>query len=108
MRGYPKNLNTKEDYLFVVQNFSKDEWEQDFQDLLSGESDWMFVRPLPNKEAGVVDTYHKVVENSDPMSGQTTYAQYEWKSNPDAKIYKLGFTVQEVQNIIDNGVPVGA
>lgn len=103
MKGYPKNLNTKEDYLYAAQNFPKEMWGKDFQNLLSSESDWMYAGELPNKAAGVEDIYHRIEENTDPQTGAISYTQYEWKSNPDAKIYRLGFTIAEVQNIIDNG-----
>ena len=34
MKGYPKNLNTKFDYLYVKENFKRELWEKDFQNLL--------------------------------------------------------------------------
>ena len=30
----------------------------------------------------------------------TILSQYEFKENPNAKLYKLGFTVEEVQQLI--------
>ena len=46
MKGYPKNLNTKFDYLYVKENFKKDLWEKDFQNLLDTRMDWFFVKNL--------------------------------------------------------------
>lgn len=99
MNGYPKNLNSKSDYLYVMQNFPKEQWERGVKDLLESESDWFFDHELAEGEAGVTDATHKVVENQD-TSGKTTRSQFVWKSNPDAKMYKLGFTKEELERFL--------
>lgn len=99
MNGYPKNLNSKSDYLYVMQEFPKEMWEKDVKDLLESESDWFFERELAEGEAGVTDATHKVEENQDTQ-GNTTRSQFVWKSNPDAKIYKLGFTKEELAKFL--------
>lgn len=100
MQGYPKNLNTKEDYLFVKANFPKEAWQADFKSLLDTESDWFFVSNLESREAGQTDKTHKIEEITDSFSGNVGYAQYVYKSNPQAKIYRLGFTRDEIQGYL--------
>ena len=41
MRGLPKNLNTKEDYLYLKDNYDKECWLSAFQNLSK-----MCVKPL--------------------------------------------------------------
>lgn len=100
MKGYPSSLNTKEDYLYVRANFPREQWLPDFQHLLDSRKDWFFVSHLPDKESGVTDDTHKVVESQDMDSDTVTYDQYELRDNPTAKIYRLGFTVEEVEELM--------
>lgn len=99
MKGYPKNLNTKEDYEFVRNNFPKEEWAQDFQNLLDTQYDWYFEKELGVDEEGLTDDTHKVVESE--QDGVVTRAQYEWKYNPFCKLARIGYTKQEVQDILN-------
>ena len=50
MKGYPKNLKTKFDYLYVKENFKRELWEKDFQNLLDTRMDWFFVKNLDSQE----------------------------------------------------------
>lgn len=99
MRGYPKFLNSKEDYEYVRKNFPKQEWEKDFRALLENCYDWYFVKNLESEAAGVIDDTHKVVENE--QDGAKTYAQYEYKHNDNCKLDKLGYTKAEVEKILE-------
>ena len=102
MKGYPKCLNSKDDYLYVKDNFSRDEWAGDFQALLDSVKDWFFVEMLESEEAGLTDDTHKVVVNEEGEGDNATktYAQYELKENPAAKIFRLGFTTEEVEGYL--------
>lgn len=99
MKGYPKHLNTKEDYEYVRQNFSKEVWEEDFKNLLDTQYDWFFEKELAEGEEGIIDTTHKVVENE--QDGKATHAQYKWDYNPFCKLARIGYTEQEVQDILN-------
>lgn len=99
MQGYPKHLNTKADYLYVKEHFSKEMWEKDWQALLDSRKNWFFVKDLADKASGIEDDTHKIVENKSMGDGEEkiTYAQYEFKEDENATIYRLGFTVEEVE-----------
>ena len=99
MKGYPKHLNTKEDYEYVRQNFSKEAWEEDFKNLLDTQYDWFFEKELAEGEEGIIDTTHKVVENE--QDGKATHSQYKWDYNPFCKLARIGYTEQEVQDILN-------
>lgn len=92
--GYPKHLNTKEDYEFVRRNFIKTEWENDFKALLDGEKEWFNVGETAD---GISDSTHKVIV--DEQSGKTY--QYELKVNSNCKMYQLGYTCDEVEKILE-------
>jgi len=114
MKGKPKFLNTKEDYLNLLAMdesiVTKEEKKEALTDLLANVKDWIFVKELASKEEGVEDETHKIVESEvyqeEPAEGepapepQFTYAQYEFKKNPGARLFLLGFTVDEVNALI--------
>ena len=102
MVGYPKHLNTKEDYLYVKNNFPKSIWLDDFKKLLAMHREWFFVKELATKEEGTEDSTHKVVDTTE-QDGDVTitkYAQFEYKVNPNSKLLSIGFTEEEVKAII--------
>lgn len=98
MVGYPKFLNTKEDYEFVRANFPREKWEGDFKALLNERYEWFNVGEAEGE--GVTDETHKVVESTN-IDGVVTRSQYEYKENENARIYRLGYTVDEVKAILE-------
>lgn len=106
MKDYPKTLNSRYDYNYVRQNFPKEQWAPDYQALLDEVYDWFFVRTLHDKEDGFEGPMHQIVAgvNSD---GKTIFNQYEYRLNPGAKLFRLGFTVEEVAAILGVPVPTG-
>lgn len=97
MYGYPKRLNTKQDYYFVKENFPKEQWQKDWQALLDSEKNWFPVKTYKKSGYGTEDETHKIVVQ-EPMEegGQTYYIQMEYKADPNCKMARLGFTREEV------------
>lgn len=100
MKGFPKNLNTKDDYLYIKEHFDRELWVPEFQKLLDTISDWFFVKNLDLEKDGITDDTHKIVEIETSSDKPTILSQYEFRENPDAKLFKLGFTKEEIANII--------
>jgi hypothetical protein len=98
MRGFPKHLNTKADYLYVKENFPPEQSRPAFQRLLDERFAWLPVGPLKAGDKGLEDKTHRVVEMRDE-SGQnvTERVQEEYREDPNATIFRLGFTVEEVK-----------
>ena len=96
MQGYPKNLNTKFDYLFVKENFDREYWQKDFQDLLDSMSDWFCEDTLGDTDKGIEDETHKIVIDKDTG----VKSQFVYKENPNCKLYRLGFTKEEVESYL--------
>lgn len=100
MKGYPHHLNSKADYLYVHDNFPRAKWLPDFQALLDSRQDWFFEKHLANKEEGIEDDTHKVVEFKETEESESTYDQYVLKEYEGAPIFRLGFTVEELEALI--------
>jgi len=99
--GYPKHLNTKEDYLFVMANFPRGRWEKDFQLLLQDAVTWLNTGQLENAELGVTDGKRMVVSTGgEDGMGKEQHYQYEYKDDPNCKLVKLGFTKAEVEKFL--------
>lgn len=96
MRGFPKALNTREDYLYIKDNFPKEDWAPAFQALLDTVKDWMFVRMLDEGEAVPAGDDYKTVEPQE-NSVETRTALYQLQTIPGCKLFELGFTEEEVR-----------
>ena len=111
MRGKPKFLNTKEDYQNLMAMpetvVTTEEKKAALNDLLANVKEWMFVKELASEEEGITDETHKVVISEptpdslpEGVEPTKTYMQYEFTKNPGARIFLLGFTVEEVQAML--------
>lgn len=94
MEGYPKHLNSKEDYEYARKNFPKEKWEKSFQSLLDTRFDWFNVGEAVGD--GVTDATHKVLD--DEETGRKY--QYVFKENPECMMNKIGYTEEEVKDIL--------
>ena len=101
MIGYPKHLNTKQDYEYVIANFPKEKWLPDLKALLNVK-DWYYVGSSDTKDSFISDDSHKIVENRAADTDNETYSQYELKVNPNAEIFRIGYTLEKVQTIIND------
>lgn len=93
MRDFPKWLNTKQDYLNCLQDFPE-QIKQRLQELLTDRFLWVQTGILPDKDQGVTDDTHKVIES------ENEYFQYEYLEDSNARMFQLGFTVQEIEELI--------
>lgn len=94
MRGFPKHLNSKEDYEFIKAHFPKEQWKPAFELLLKSRKEWF---NLGETTEGVNDETHKVVE--DKENGKKY--QFELKDNPSCTMYRIGYTEEEVKKILE-------
>ena len=100
MKGYPHHLNTKADYMYVHANFPREQWLPDFQALLDSTHDWFFEKHLETKDEGIEDDTHKIVKFENTETKEITYDQYVFKEYNNALLFRLGFTVDEVEKLI--------
>lgn len=101
MHGYPKWLNTKEDYYYVADHFPREQWSPDWQALLEELMQWQYVSDLASREEGIEDSMHRIeaIEHDD---GTVSYEQWEYKKDDHARLYQLGFTEEEVRTKLNS------
>ncbi len=100
MRGFPKHLSTRDDYLYVRENFPPEQWRPRFQALLDERFAWLPVGPLAAGEPGIEDATHRVVEHTDEREQVIERVQEEYREDPNAAIFRLGFAVAEVEGML--------
>jgi hypothetical protein len=93
MRGLPKHLNTKQDYLFLKDNYAEEYWKPVFQNLLDTRYEWFAI----DEEDYIEDENHRAI--IDEENDRIDY--FEYRENENARIYQLGFTVEEVGEILN-------
>jgi len=98
MRGFPNHLNTKQDFLNLLDDYP-DETRAALQTLIDEKNQWLNTGLLGSDDKGITDGSHKVVEVENAAEEIERY-QYEFKEDPNAKIFQLGFTVEEVQKLL--------
>lgn len=104
MIDYPEHLNTKQDYLNML-TFDKAETVRRLEMLLSERFYWFFIKELGEGEEGLEDDTHRVcVEIETPVDLNDDFVekryQYELQESEYAPIFRLGFCVDEVEQLI--------
>jgi len=91
MKGFPKHLNTRADYEYVRDNFPAEQWGPAWQSLLDTRFSWL---PASGAEPKGIEL--REVEQDGQVVGQEA-----WVEDKNAKIFRLGFTVAEVQKALE-------
>ena len=99
MQGFQTHLNSKFDYEYIRENFPKEKWLPFFEELLNKQKVWVYTKTLADNEAGITDETHKVVENED-MDKTIIKYQYEFITDENSQMIKLGYTKEEIEDII--------
>lgn len=89
------SLNTKQDYLNYL-TYKPEIAKKELQLLLDTRTVWQTTAILDDAAAGVEDDTHRVTGEA----GE--YRQQVLVEDPNAKIFRLGFTVKEVEEILKN------
>lgn len=95
MHGFPKTLNSKEDYEYIKTNYPESSWKPLFQNLLNTVQDWFYVRKLEDSEE-IPEGNYKTVD-ADQNDEDQRRSLYELKDNPTAKLFRLGYTKSEIE-----------
>jgi hypothetical protein len=100
MKGMPEHWNTKKDVMVSLDN-NPEQTKSYLQTFVDNVEKWMIDHKLGNGETGITDDTHKVKEITDEETGEVTERyQLEWKEDPNCKLFRLGFTKQEAEDII--------
>jgi len=101
MRGFPKVLNSRQDYENIVSDFGYTEKvKRAYQGLLNTAEKYKFDKELAaeSERTGPVPEYKVMTQEEE---GTEKIVQFKLVDNPNGKIFRLGFTIEEVQEVID-------
>ena len=90
MVGSPKHLNTRFDYEYVKDNF--DNWREYWRELHDSRMIWANVELVGE---GIEDEAHRLIQSQDD-DGNPITIQQELQVDPNAKLFRIGFTEGEV------------
>lgn len=93
MRGFPKYLNTKQDYLNCMTDYPT-ETKAALQELLNNRFIWQTTAII--EDEGLTDDTHRVVDYGEGKE------QQELIEDDTATIFRLGFTVKEVEEMLND------
>lgn len=100
MRGFPKHLNTRYDVEYCLEYYPA-ETKTFLVQKLAEVKQWQVTGKLAEGDAGITDKTHKVVEVKDRETDKVTERyQHEYKDDPNCELFKLGFTVKEIEDIL--------
>ncbi len=103
MRGFPQSFATKQDYLNCLTMFPE-ETRRALRRLVADRFNWEFVKELSDKKKGKEDDTHRILEQTkkDEETGEDViyYVQLEKKEDKNARLFQLGFTVKEVEELL--------
>lgn len=95
MRGFPRTISTKIDVQNLFQLYP-DETREYLQKLLDTRFVWRSTGAIAEGMAGVQDAVRRV------MRTESGLEQFELVEDENAKIFRLGFTVSEVEEMLKN------
>ena len=119
MKGFPKYFNIKQDVLNTLAVYPK-ETKDYLKNLIDERFNWLpteivkqdFVsdgkaasfdsaKKLTKGDKETIDATHRVTELKDDKTQEITERyQEEYKEDPNCKLFRLGFTVEEAQTLI--------
>lgn len=104
MRGFPQSLATKQDYMNCLPMYPE-ETKMALRCLMADRFNWEITKELSDKNKGKEDATHHVEEqqrvNEKTGENETYYVQLEKKEDKNARMYQLGFTVKEIETLIE-------
>ena len=102
MRGCPRTFATKQDYLNGIETYPE-ETKAELRRLIASRFEFVQTGELTDGEDGIVDDTHQVVtrQETDGETGKTVEkrVQLEMRENENARLFRLGFTVEEAQKL---------
>lgn len=95
MRGFPKTISTQTDVQNLFQLYP-DETREYLQKMLDTRFVWRSTGAITEGVAGIQDATHRV------MRTESGLEQFELVEDENAKIFRMGFSVAEVEEMLKN------
>lgn len=103
MRGFPKytDIATKYD-VENLKDIFPNETKKFLESLKNDRFIWVSTGALTSKELGVTDATHRVIECANQDNPEVTdYYQQELIEDTNARIFRMGYTVEQVETLIE-------
>ena len=100
MKGMPKTWNTKKDVFYCLDHWPA-QTKHALQQFLDSRMEWLIDHKLADDETGIEDDTHRVTEVMNEDGTVTERYQMVWREDPNAKLFRLGLTVDKVREIVD-------
>ena len=100
MRGFPKHLNTKQDYQNMLKSI-QEETKEALRAVYDGRFTWQPVKKLKDNENPKQTDTKQIREIPAMEEGQIERWLYEYKEDANAWFFKLGFSVEEAETILN-------
>lgn len=104
MRGFPKytDIATKYDVENLKAIFPK-ETKMFLESLRDDRFVWVTTETLADKELGITDDTHRVIEGEDKENPETIKCyQQELIEDEHARLFRMGYTVEQVETLIES------
>ena len=99
MKGFPKKLNSKEDYYYIKEHFEESQWKPKWEALLSNRKNWFAAKTLKEGAKGRTDSSHYVETYKNDDDTEVT-VQYELRDDISSDFFRYHFTEEEVQEAL--------
>ncbi len=102
MKGLPKHMNSKYDYLYIKETLPDDEWKPYWRALLTESKTWVDLGEI-NEADAIVDDTHKIehfTEKDNDGTEKATVHQYQLRTDPSSDMVKMGFTEDEINDAL--------
>lgn len=101
MRGFPKHFNSKKD-VEVCQKHWPQRTKQVMEKMKDERMQWVNVKKLKSSELGTKDKASRVLEVKDEKGEVVERYQQEFREDPQAKLCRLGLTVEDAEKVIES------
>ncbi len=98
MRGFPSAFATKQDYLNGISLYPE-QTRDELRRLLADRFMWVETGVLADEKEGVTDSTH-CISSREGEDGEEVRIQMERREDPNARLFRLGFTVKEVEKLL--------
>jgi hypothetical protein len=102
MRGFPKVLNSRQDYENIISDFGYTaKVKRAYQGLLNTAEKYKFDKELAAESDRTGTEPEYKVMNEQNEDGSEKIVQFKLVDNPNGKIFRLDFTIDEVEEVIE-------
>lgn len=100
MKGFPKKLNSKDDYYYIKEHFEESQWKPKWEALLSNRKNWFAAKTLKEGAKGRTDSSHYVETYKNDEDSTEVNVQYELRDDISSDFFRYHFTEEEVQEAL--------